>query len=127
MAKTKKTLGQNWSRYYNYYGMTHKLYKAMQDKGWTVQVIKDYSISHAHEVNEEMAAKYKDNPPDVSSPGDKKWLKNHPELKGSGKAPIKQLQPKAAKKTGVPMGGVKKPHRYRPGMVALHEICHYQK
>ena len=24
-------------------------------------------------------------------------------------------------------GGVKKPHRYRPGIVALHQIRHYQK
>jgi Core histone H2A/H2B/H3/H4 len=24
-------------------------------------------------------------------------------------------------------GGVKKPHRFRPGMVALREIHHYQK
>ena len=24
-------------------------------------------------------------------------------------------------------GGVKKPHRYRPGTVALHEICRFQK
>ena len=94
MAKTKKTLGQNWSRYYNYYGMTHKLYKAMQDEGWTVQAIKDYSISHAHEVNEEMAAKYRNKPPNVPSPGDKKWLCKHPELKGSGKAPENNFSPK---------------------------------
>ena len=87
-----------------------------------VQAIKDYSISHAHEVNQEMAARYKDNPPDVPSPGDKKWLKRHPELKGIGKAPRKQLWPKTAKKTGLSTGGIKKPHRYKPGTVALHEI-----
>ena len=127
MARAKKTLGQNWSRYYNYYGMTHKLYKAMQDEGWTVQANKDYSISHTHEVNEEMAAKYRNNPPDVPSPGDKKWLRKHPELKGSRKAPRKQLQAKSAKKTGTSAGGVKKPHRYRPGTVTLHEIRCYQK
>ena len=91
----------------------------MQDEGWTVQAIKDYSISHAHEVNEEMAVKYRGNPPDVPSPGDKQLLKRHPELKGSGKAPRKQLWPKAVKKTGLSTGGVKKPHRYRPGMVAF--------
>jgi hypothetical protein len=27
----------------------------------------------------------------------------------------------------VAAGGVKKPHRFRPGTVALHEICRYQK
>ena len=127
MARTKQTVDQNWCRYYNYYGMTHKLYKAMQDQDWTVQAIKDYSITHAHEVNEEMATKHRDNPPDVPSPDNKKWLKKYPELKGSGKAPRKPLRTKAAKKTGIPAGGVKESHRYRPGMVALHEIHRYQK
>ena len=65
MARTKQTMGQIWCRYYNWYGMTHKLYKAMRNNGWTVQAIKDYSISDAHEVNEEMAAKYRNDPPDV--------------------------------------------------------------
>ncbi|KAI8854276.1 histone H3 type 1 [Chytridium lagenaria] len=35
-----------------------------------------------------------------------------------GKAPRKQLATKAARKSA-PAGGVKKPHRYRPGTVAL--------
>jgi histone H3 len=43
-----------------------------------------------------------------------------------GKAPRKQLATKAARKTGA-TGGVKKPHRYRPGTVALREIRRYQK
>ncbi len=42
-----------------------------------------------------------------------------------GKAPRKQLAKKAAR--GTPDGGVKKPHRYRPGTVALREIRKYQK
>ena len=44
-----------------------------------------------------------------------------------GKAPHKQLATKAARKSASTTGGVKKPHRYRPGTVALREICHYQK
>ena len=32
-----------------------------------------------------------------------------------------------SKKTRAPSGGVKKPHRYRPGTVALREIRRYQK
>uniref|UniRef100_A0A8C6ID28 Core Histone H2A/H2B/H3 domain-containing protein n=1 Tax=Mus spicilegus TaxID=10103 RepID=A0A8C6ID28_MUSSI len=44
-----------------------------------------------------------------------------------GKAPRKQLATKAAHKSVPTTGGVKKPHRYRPGTVALHEIRHYQK
>jgi len=47
---------------------------------------------------------------------------------GGGKAPRKALATKAASKSkpGV-AGGVKKPHRYRPGTVALREIRRYQK
>ena len=40
-----------------------------------------------------------------------------------GKAPRKQLTTKAAREAT----GVKKPHRYRPGTVALREIRRYQK
>ena len=44
-----------------------------------------------------------------------------------GKAPRKQLATKSARKTAPPTGGVKKPHRYRPGTIALREIRRYQK
>jgi len=45
-----------------------------------------------------------------------------------GKAPRKQLATKAVRKsTVIGAGGVKKPHRYRPGTVALREIRRYQK
>jgi len=44
-----------------------------------------------------------------------------------GKAPRKQLVTKAARKSAPSTGGVKKPHRYRPGTVALREIRRYQK
>jgi len=54
-----------------------------------------------------------------------------------GKAPRKQLPTstngrkmlatKAARKGAPATGGVKKPHRYRPGTVALREIRRYQK
>jgi hypothetical protein len=38
-----------------------------------------------------------------------------------------QLATKAARKSAPATGGVKKPHRYRPGTVALREIRRYQK
>nr|XP_054327025.1 histone H3.3A-like [Pongo pygmaeus] len=44
-----------------------------------------------------------------------------------GIAPWKQLATKATCKSAPSTGGVKKPHRYRPGTVALREIRHYQK
>ncbi|XP_062940771.1 histone H3.3A-like [Cynocephalus volans] len=45
----------------------------------------------------------------------------------AGKAPRKQLATKAVRKSAPSTGGVKKPHRYRPGTVALREIRRYQK
>lgn len=47
-----------------------------------------------------------------------------------GKAPRKQVASKAARKsqiTAAGKGGIKKPHRFRPGVVALREIRRYQK
>ena len=44
-----------------------------------------------------------------------------------GKAPRKQLATKAAKKSMPAMASAKKPHRFRPGTVALREIRRYQK
>merc|ERR1711868_267427 len=38
-----------------------------------------------------------------------------------------KLATKAARKSAPATGGVKKPHRYRPGTVALREIRRYQK
>jgi histone H3 len=44
-----------------------------------------------------------------------------------GKGPRKALATKAARKCAPATGGIKKPHRYRPGTVALREIRKYQK
>ena len=44
-----------------------------------------------------------------------------------GKAPRKQQAVKAARKSAPAVGGIRKPHRYRPGTVALREIRRYQK
>jgi histone H3 len=44
-----------------------------------------------------------------------------------GKAPRKNVASKAARKTAPSSGGVKKPHRFKPGTVALREIRKYQK
>ena len=44
-----------------------------------------------------------------------------------GKQPRKNLSHKVLRKGISPTGGIKKPHRYWPGMVALREIWHYQR
>ena len=133
MTKTKKTLGRNWTRYHNYYGINHILENACSRKlHWTRETIREYIVNHAHEVNHEIASKYASNPPPLPENDDEKWFKKHPKLLGSGKALCKQLQPKTLKKKGRAKGGVKKlppvqqpkekPHRYRPGTVVLWEI-----
>merc|ERR1712203_614773 len=43
------------------------------------------------------------------------------------KRPRKALTSKTARKSAPKTGGLKKPHRYRPGTVALREIRRYQK
>ena len=45
----------------------------------------------------------------------------------AGKVLRKKLATKSALKFGSAVGGMKKPHRYRPGTVALREIRKYQK
>ena len=42
-------------------------------------------------------------------------------------APSRVLAAKAARRSAPATGGVKKPHRFRPGTVALREIRRYQK
>ena len=44
-----------------------------------------------------------------------------------GKAPRHALATKAARKSQPSSGGIKKPHRWRPGTAALREIRRYQK
>ena len=57
--------------------------------------------------------------PKVPAPSDTAWLKAHKPLPGRAKPPRKR----GATQTAAP----KKPHRYRPGTVALREICRFQK
>ena len=47
-------------------------------------------------------------------------------MKGE-KQPRKHLSRKILRQGNTPTGGIKKPHWYRPGMVALREIRRYQK
>lgn len=44
-----------------------------------------------------------------------------------GKAPRKQMATKATRKSATSSGGVKRPHHYRSGALALCEIRAYQK
>ena len=138
MTRTKKTLGRNWTRHHNYYGMNHVLERACSKKlHWNRETIREYTVSHAPEVNHQNAMQYVNNPLPLPDNDDDDWFWHHPKLPGSSKAPHKQLKPKVQKKKGKAQGGGKtlpasqqgtrKPRRYRPGIVALQEIRRYQK
>ena len=141
MTRTKKTLGHNWTRYHNYYGMNRILEAACTKRlHWDREALRDYTINHAPEVNYQNAMRYIKNPPPLPDNDDDAWFQSHPKLPGSGKAPRKQPQPqtKKMKKKGkktqgsgktLPafQKGMQKPCRYWPGRVALREIWCYQK
>ena len=140
MTHTKKTLGRNWTRYHNYYGMNHILEAACTKRlHWDREALRDYTINHAPEVNYQNTMRYAKNPPPLPDNDNDAWFQSHPKLPGSGKAPHKQPQPqtKKTKKGKKAQGsvktspasqqGMKKPRRYWLGTVALREIRRYQK
>ena len=119
--------------------MNHVLEVACSKKlHWNRETIREYTISHAPEVNHQNAMQYVNNPPPLPDNDNDNWFRHHPKLPGSSKAPCKQLKPKAQKKKkGKAQGGgktlpasqqgMRKPRRYQPGTVALREIRRYQK
>ena len=141
MTRTKKTLGRNWTRYHNYYGMNLVLEAACTKQlHWDRVALREYTLAHAPEVNHQSASRHTKHPPALPNNDDDAWFWSHLKLPGSGKAPQKQpqLQPKKAKKKGKKVqGGMKtqpasqqgkpKVHRYWLGTVALQEIRRYQK
>ena len=144
MTRTKKTLGRNWTRYHNYYGMNSVLEAACTKQlHWDRAVLREYTLGHAPEVNHQSASKHVTHPPPLPSYDDDACYGIHPKLPGSSKAPRKQpqVQPKKTKKKGTKgkkvQKGVKtqlasqqgkpKVHRYQLGTVALQEIHRYQK
>ena len=144
MTRTKKTLGHNWTRYHNYYGMNLVLEAACTKQlHWDRAALREYTLAHTPEVNHQSASRHVTHPPPLPSNDENAWYRSHPKLPGSGKAPWKQLQvqPKKTKKKGTKgkkvhkgikmqpasQQGKPKLHRYQPGTVALQEICRYQK
>ena len=52
MTRTKKTLGHNWTRYHNYYGMNNVLEAACTKQlHWDRETLRDYTLTHSPEVN----------------------------------------------------------------------------
>ena len=100
MTRTKKTLGRNWTRYHNYYGMNYVLESACTKQlHWDRETLRNYTITHTPEVNHQSATRHVKNPPPLPSNDDDAWFCKHPNLPGSGKAPRKQSQPLLKKTT----------------------------
>ena len=123
MTRTKSTLGRVWARYYNWYGMTGKLRAVLSQHGWMGERIDGYDRANHLTVSPD----HKGENPNVPAPNDYAWLRRHMPLPGRVKPSRTQLRAKAKKGTAQPAEGKKKPHRYRPGTVAIREICRYQK
>ena len=113
MAHTKSTLGRVLARYYNWYGMTGKLRVYLKQLGWTEERITRYDQANRLTVS----GQHEGENPRVLAPSDMAWLNAHRLLLGWAK-PLR--------KKGTAQSAPKKPHRYRPGTVALREIRRYQ-
>ena len=64
MTKTKRTLGHNWTRYHNWYGMNNVLEAACAGQlHWDRETIRRYTLDHAPEVNQVSAQRNASKPP----------------------------------------------------------------
>ena len=118
MTHTKSTLGKVLARYYNWYGMMGRLRAMLLKLGWMEERIMQYDQANHLTVNPD----HEGENPKVLAPTDMAWLKAHKLLPGWAKQ-TKPPQKRGAAQPAAP----KKPHRYRPGTMALREICQYQK
>ena len=103
-------------------GFTPALQHAVIARGWDKRDIEDFIIRYNHNTKSNI-------------PVPKLTQGMQQEIEQQKRASQRDLTPGAGR-SGIPArkstpaaveGGVKKPHRYRPGTVALHEIRRYQK
>ena len=113
--KVRTTLNLAQKAEFEAYGFTPNLVAQVTSpklaKPWTLEDIKKYIVDYNKNNPNKPPRKIVDeNPPP-------------PRQSVGGKAPRKPIKSKKLKRKSQPApGGVKKPHRYRPGTVALREI-----
>ena len=90
--------------------MLGKLRAYLKRLRWMEERIMQYDKANCLTVNQE----HEGENPKVPAPFDMAWLRAHKPLPGRAKPPRKR----GAAQSAAP----KKPHRYRPGTVALREI-----
>ena len=103
-------------------GFTATLQHAVIQRGWDKKDIEDFIIMYNHNNKTKIPVPTLTKGMQQEIEWQKRASQRNPAV-GAGRsgAPARKSTPAAVE------GGVKKPHRYRPGTVALHEIRRYQK
>ena len=133
MAKTKSTpklpkrLNAQQRKIFVAKGFTKALLNAIISDGWDKRDIDDYILRYNHNNNEKI-------PIPTLTTGMLQEIERRKRAKlravgraSTGTTPGTSGRARGAQKSTPSTGGVKKPHRYRPGTVALQEIRRYQK
>ena len=103
-------------------GLTATLQHTVIQRGWDKKDIEDFIIMYNHNNNTKI-------PVPTLTKGmqqEIEWQKRASQRNPTARAGRSGI-PAWKSTPAVVEGGVKKPHRYRPGTVALHEIRRYQK
>ena len=103
-------------------GFTSALQHAIIARGWDRKDIEDFIIKYNHNNNLKIPVPMLTKGMQQEIEQQKRTLQRKPPV-GAGRSgvPTQKSTPAAVE------GGVKKPHRYRPGTMALHEIRRFQR
>ena len=102
-------------------GFTPALQHAVIVRGWDKRDIEDFIIRHNHNNKSNIPVPTLTKGMQQEIERQKRASQRNPPGAGRSGTPAQKSTPAVAE------GGVKKPHRYRPGTVALREIRRYQK
>ena len=102
-------------------GFTPALQHAVIVRGWDKRDIEDFIIRHNHNNKSNIPVPMLTKGMQQEIEQQKRASQRNQPGAGRSGTPAQKSTPAAAE------GGVKKPHRYRPGTVALREIRRYQK
>ena len=100
-------------------GFTTSLLNAVIADGWTKKDIEDFVLLYNHNQGENI-------PVPKLTEGMQKEIERRMRSNSAGSR-LKPVAGSGRKSTPAGDPGIKKPHRYRPGTVALREIRRYQK
>ena len=102
-------------------GFTSALQHAVIVRGWDRKDIEDFIIRYNHNNNSKIAVPTLTKGMQQEIEWQKRTSQRKPSV-GAGRSGV----PAQKSTPAVAEGGVKKPHRYRPGTIALREIRRYQ-